>query len=75
MKREVGSIYGRAKHPRQYGDVQPIGCGRGGDGDPEYRPIDPSNKLLSGTIFPDVLEVPPVLTLGQFLEIQNACSD
>lgn len=65
----LGSIYGPCPpSPRPFGSVQAIGIGHGGEGDPEFHPRQAANIMLGDRL--GVLEVPPCLTLQQFLEIQ-----
>ena len=71
----VGSIYGPCPDPDliRFGQVQPIGIGHGGDGDQEFRPRQATDAMIGDRL--GILEVPPCLTVQQFLEIQTSCSD
>ena len=71
MKLDIGSIYGPRLDPklRRYGEVQSIGIGHGSY-DYSYRISNTMTGERMGR-----LEVPPCLTLRQFLDIQESCSD
>ena len=69
MDNSVGSIYGRQPEgPGNWGQRQPIGIGHGGQGDLEFRPMEPSGAFTA-LDSDDRVEVPACLTIRQYLDI------
>jgi hypothetical protein len=77
IKRRIGSIYGCYGYAKGaggddsggYAPVQPVGIGNNTDGDYEYRPRTPTDAMMGSRL--SVIEVPPCLSVEQFLEIQQ----
>jgi hypothetical protein len=70
--KDIGSIYDHDPGPvyHSFGQVQAIGIGHGGDGDPEFRPRQAADRMKGDRL--GILEVPSSLTVQQFLEIQTS---